>query len=185
MLNKNTRISVAESLRSLMSDNLFEKITIKQICDNTGIIRATFYNYFEDKYSCLNWIVYHDFIEQNSKTIEKSDLISVIANILRTVDQYREFYTIAYNDVNGQNSFDDMVKSTFVIMLHYFLKKCRKRDVLSQYSDEILARYYTETLAFIVKSYVFQRSKDMTFDYMIRLSEDLLAHSLLDLTKSI
>ena len=39
-----------ENLRELMLKNLFEKITIKQICDATGVIRATFYNYFDDKY---------------------------------------------------------------------------------------------------------------------------------------
>ena len=42
--------SLAENLRYLMQRKVFEKITIKQICDETGVIRATFYNYFEDKY---------------------------------------------------------------------------------------------------------------------------------------
>ena len=52
-----------ENLRDLMQKQMFEKITIKQICDATGVIRATFYNYFEDKYDCLNCIVYHDIAE--------------------------------------------------------------------------------------------------------------------------
>jgi Transcriptional regulator len=53
------KVSLAENLRALMVKHLFEKITIKQICDETGVNRATFYNYFEDKYDCLQWIVYH------------------------------------------------------------------------------------------------------------------------------
>lgn len=48
---------LAESLKELMLQKSFEKITIKQICDKTGVIRATFYNYFEDKYGRLK--LYH------------------------------------------------------------------------------------------------------------------------------
>ena len=55
--------SLAENLRYLMQRKVFEKITIKQICDETGVIRATFYNYFEDKYDCLNWIVHNIFTD--------------------------------------------------------------------------------------------------------------------------
>ena len=46
--------ALAENLRVLMTRKMYEKITIKQICDETGVIRATFYNYFDDKYDCLN-----------------------------------------------------------------------------------------------------------------------------------
>ena len=39
---------LAESLELLMQEKPFDKITIKQICDRAGVIRATFYNHFED-----------------------------------------------------------------------------------------------------------------------------------------
>ena len=54
---------LAESLKELMLQKSFEKITIKQICDKTGVIRATFYNYFEDKYAALSYIIYLDTVE--------------------------------------------------------------------------------------------------------------------------
>ena len=54
------RSYLCESLRQLMERTLFEKITIKQICDRAGVIRATFYNYFDDKYDCLSSIVFLD-----------------------------------------------------------------------------------------------------------------------------
>ena len=37
---------LAESLELLMQEKPFDKITIKQICDRAGVIRATFYNHF-------------------------------------------------------------------------------------------------------------------------------------------
>ena len=41
---------LSEGLYILMQQKPFEKITIKQICDKTGVIRGTFYNHFMDKY---------------------------------------------------------------------------------------------------------------------------------------
>ena len=117
------RACLYENLRELMLKNVFEKITIKQICDATGVIRATFYNYFDDKYDCLNAIVYHDFVESfHADTISKSlrgeidglefkatssttELIERnIQYILEIIDKNRSFYRLAYN-VTGQNSF--------------------------------------------------------------------------------
>ena len=56
----NTKDLLADSLRDLMLKKPFEKITIKQICDATGVIRIVFYNYFSDKYAALEYIVYRD-----------------------------------------------------------------------------------------------------------------------------
>ncbi|MBQ1608854.1 MAG: TetR family transcriptional regulator, partial [Lachnospiraceae bacterium] len=42
-----------ESLCSLMMEKPFEKVTVSDICEVAMIPRATFYNYFEDKYDLL------------------------------------------------------------------------------------------------------------------------------------
>ena len=51
----NTKDLLADSLKELMVKKSFEKITIKQICDATGVIRIVFYNYFSDKYDALEY----------------------------------------------------------------------------------------------------------------------------------
>ena len=37
----------------------FDKITIKMITDQAGVIRPTFYNYFQDKYEVMEWRTGH------------------------------------------------------------------------------------------------------------------------------
>ncbi|UTY40059.1 TetR/AcrR family transcriptional regulator [Allocoprobacillus halotolerans] len=59
----NTKDLLADSLKELMVKKSFEKITIKQICDATGVIRIVFYNYFSDKYDALEYIVDRDLYE--------------------------------------------------------------------------------------------------------------------------
>ncbi|MCH3960754.1 MAG: TetR/AcrR family transcriptional regulator [Solobacterium sp.] len=174
------KVSLAENLRALMVKHLFEKITIKQICDETGVIRATFYNYFEDKYDCLNWIIYHDVIESNEKKLEAGDMIGAFSDLLKTVDANRAFYASAYRNVTGQNSFEDMVRAQFVDLCLTYFKKYRDENMLPQYNDKILAHYYAESLAYIVKLFVFQEAGPMSVEETIQLGYDMLGHSLLD-----
>ena len=52
---------LSEGLYILMQQKPFEKITIKQICDKTGVIRGTFYNHFMDKYEALEYLIHRMF----------------------------------------------------------------------------------------------------------------------------
>ena len=46
-----TNALLAKSLKELLKTTNFEKITIKEITNNAGLIRPTFYNHFSDKYA--------------------------------------------------------------------------------------------------------------------------------------
>ena len=108
--------TIAESLRRLMERNLFEKITIQQICEGAGVIRATFYNYFDDKFDCLNYIVYKDITEEYMESFTRDDFNSGIQHCLEHVQEHREFYRVAYT-VTGQNSFENMIRENLRICL--------------------------------------------------------------------
>lgn len=62
---------------SLLEHNNFNKITVRDICDEAQISRATFYSYFTDKYDFLkNWLlnIKPDIIN-TSETYEKTEKI--------------------------------------------------------------------------------------------------------------
>ena len=61
---KMTKVLIGESLKELMRDHPFEKITIKMITDEAGVIRPTFYNYFCDKYEVVEWIFNESIIDK-------------------------------------------------------------------------------------------------------------------------
>ena len=108
--------ALAENLRALMTRKMYEKITIKQICDETGVIRATFYNYFDDKYDCLNWIIHIDFFTCES-LLESAGIREYAAALLHILEEEREFYRAGYGVV-GQNSFQEITLS------HTVLRSC-------------------------------------------------------------
>ncbi len=170
------KASLAENLRVLMGRKMFDKITIKQICDETGVIRATFYNYFEDKYDCLNWIVYMDLVQIASQN-HHLDSAGLLDLALRNVEENLAFYRNAYL-VTGQNSFEDMIRSNLAKLLLGYFEQNRNPSTLPQYPNELLARYYAESVAFVIRQFVHESNRH-TVEETRKMALDLLGHSLM------
>ncbi len=173
-----------ENLRDLMQKQLFEKITIKQICDQTGVIRATFYNYFEDKYDCLNCIVYHDIAEGMFDAMGKTTVSEALEEMLKNVEEHRKFYRIAYN-VTGQNSFEDMIRHNLTLVFEEYLNRHRKPGKLEQYSNDLLSRYFAECVAFDIREFVFRTDDSITVKDTRQMIMDLMKTGLSDLLQTV
>lgn len=57
-----TKKAFAESLKELMSTKPFNKISVREITENCGLNRQTFYYHFQDIYELLEWTIEHDVI---------------------------------------------------------------------------------------------------------------------------
>ena len=55
-----TKRALEASFKRIMQNKPFEKITIKDITDDCGVNRMTFYYHFKDIYDLLEWICYED-----------------------------------------------------------------------------------------------------------------------------
>ncbi len=171
--------ALAESLRSLMERYLFEKITIKQICNEAGVIRATFYNYFDDKYDCLNSIVYHDIVEGCRPFIQQNRMPEGTIGVLRTIEENRRFYRTAYN-VTGQNSFEDMIRENLKILFVDYLNHHRKKGYLDEYDNDLLSGYFAECIAFHIRTFVFEKGGRRTVEQTQKMVNDLMKNSFYD-----
>lgn len=45
----------SHSLLELLAEQSFERVTVNELCERAGYPRATFYNYFDDKYDLLDY----------------------------------------------------------------------------------------------------------------------------------
>lgn len=52
---KRTLEAFRREMFSLLAEKPFEEITVGELCENAQYPRATFYNYFDDKYDLLNY----------------------------------------------------------------------------------------------------------------------------------
>ena len=59
-----TKKALAETLKKLLSKNKLNKITIKEITEDCGINRQTFYYHFKDIYDLLEWIYKNEVIQE-------------------------------------------------------------------------------------------------------------------------
>ena len=62
MSNSNlTRSAIVASTKKLLEEMSFSKLTVKKICEKTGISRRSFYNHFSDIYDVVIWIFDTEF----------------------------------------------------------------------------------------------------------------------------
>lgn len=107
---------------SLIAKNPFEKITVKQICDESYVPRATFYNYFEDKYDLLEYSC-DVLIDQVSDNIVNWD-----ASFSAVIDGMCELFDMVDSDGDlvrtmlANNPPEGILVQTFVNRVSYKLK---------------------------------------------------------------
>ena len=73
-----TKILLAESFKELLIKGSFDKITIKMITDQAGVIRPTFYNYFQDKYEVMEWLLETEVFQHIRRRDGKRSHLSVV-----------------------------------------------------------------------------------------------------------
>ena len=146
-----TLLNFGTTLLDLLKEKSFEKITIKEICNKANYPRATFYNYFEDKYDLLEF--YFHFLLKNVEFQEyrKNDITAY------------EVFNKVYDYLN---QYKDDIKSILIVnkqdgeLVHYSRSYIRKL-ILEEMKDshfknqqipyEIISEHYANTLELIIK----------------------------------
>ena len=100
-----TKNALASSMKKLMKEKHFEKISVIDICEGCGMNRKSFYYHFKDKYDLVNWIFYTDFIKTASKR-SYTDGWDLLTAVVELFSSDRSFYKAAL-EIKGQNSFRD------------------------------------------------------------------------------
>ena len=136
-------VILAESLKELSKTRPIEKITIKEITDNAGVIRPTFYNHFQDKYELLEWIVREDLMEPAMPLFDNGLLREGITYLFTAMEKERDFYEKAVR-LEGQNSFVEMMEDAVqeLILQRMNKEKLRERITYSWLRPERIAAYY-------------------------------------------
>lgn len=93
-----TKRALANSLKELMSELPFEKISVGKICERCFMNRKSFYYHFKDKYDLMNWIFDSEF------TVDEGFNEARFAELCQYLYDNRAFYRRAFK-IQGQNSF--------------------------------------------------------------------------------
>ena len=100
-----------DSFKKLVLKVPVEKITIKEITDEAGVIRPTFYNHFQDKYEVLERIVKEEILMPVKPLLDNGMVREAIFLIFTNVLKEKDFYC-HLSGMEGQNSFASIVKNS-------------------------------------------------------------------------
>ena len=114
-----TKNALAASMKKLMREKPFDKISVSDICIDCGINRKSFYYHFRDKYELVNWIFYVGFIG-NLDLSQYSTPDELMLDMCEYFYKERVFYKSALQ-IKGQNSFRDYLTETVTPICKFYL----------------------------------------------------------------
>ncbi len=94
---------IADALISLSEKKSIARITIKEILDETGFSRQTFYNHFKDMADLLQYIYRERIVVQRDPADRELDFCDYLVQDLRMTQEYSRFLKNALH-IQGQNS---------------------------------------------------------------------------------
>ena len=100
-----TKKALANSLKQLMAEVPFSKISVGDICEKCQMNRKSFYYHFKDKYDLVNWIFDTEFVSfvVNQTYQTKWDRLT---ELFKYFHENRSFYRKVF-EIKGQNSMQE------------------------------------------------------------------------------
>lgn len=148
-----TKIRLANSLKELMKTQHLEKINIKELCSNAYLSRQSFYNYFNDKYELVSWMLDNVFVSTHVYVLEPNAWQENTKLFLTEMKKDEDFFNKAYRYA-GQNSLEE---HHLELLIDFYLPICEKRkgDKLSR-EEEYCLRFYFYELANLISRWARQ-----------------------------
>lgn len=95
-----TERALAASLKKLLEKKTLDKITVKDITDDCGVNRQTFYYHFHDVYDLVEWIFLEEARKFRSKYEGERDLKVVVSKLTEQLLENKAFIINAFYSVN-------------------------------------------------------------------------------------
>lgn len=153
-----TKKALSASLKKLMEQKTLDKISIREIIEDCGVNRKTFYYHFEDIYDLLKWI----FEEEAIEIVKQYDLILNSKDAIRFVLDYVEENKLICNcafDALGRDELKRFFQKDFLAIIDNLIKTVSEGYDVPEDYKEFLTNFYTEALASQLIDYIRYREK--------------------------
>lgn len=179
----NTKKLLAASLKRIMHQKEFSKITVSEIVADCGVNRKTFYYHFEDINALLKWTIEQETIE----VLKNYDLLlnpeEAMLFVTDYVDKNQHILNCIY-DAMGRVEIKRFFYADFYNVILSIIEKLEKETnaSLSPNFKKQLTNFYTEALAGLVLDY-FQHKDEYDRDELIKYTLFILKTSLPNIIK--
>ncbi len=139
---------LSDALMRLMRKEPFEKISVKDICEEAMVHRTTFYTHFEDKYDLLKYCIRElespfdtTDITENSYDGYKNYYMDVARIILGEVEKQSDLF-ISFMRRNEEETFLGNFQHHLTVKIAEKLDKCEKNGLKLPAPTPFLANFY-------------------------------------------
>lgn len=147
-----TKYRLAEAMKNCMKRAPLEKITVKEIVDECGTTRQTFYRHFQDKYDLVNWYFDKILLESFEHMGEGKSVYEGLVNKFHFIDDEKLFFRAAFKN-DDQNNLKD---HDFHLILAFYTSQIEGKT----------GRKMSERLRFLLEMYC-QGSIYMTVQWVL------------------
>jgi len=149
MANANiTKRELAESLKRLASERLFDRVTVGDIVKECGVNRQTFYYHFNDKYELLDWIYYNETFVPLTADISFVNWDEKLYELLQIMRRNKAFYmnTIKCSD----NFFEEYLLKMLTTLFETAVEDLDVRKQLTAEKKKLASKIFAHGLTGVV-----------------------------------
>lgn len=153
-----TKDMLAESLKELLTRRSLDKITVKDIVENCGVNRQTFYYHFHDIYDLIEWILRDTADRLMREQMDYSDWTVGVQTLMQYLQQDRLLVLNAYHSVSHEVVADYLKKLLQPYILRIIQAQAWELDPPAPKEDvDFLTEIYTITAAGILMEWIGRR----------------------------
>lgn len=147
-----TKLALGNSLKQLVLEKPFEKISVSDITNKCGLNRQTFYYHFQDKYECLEWVYRHDCLEPLIQSSNLNNWNRCIERMMTIMLENKEFYirTINADPKTFINTFFEVSKTLFQRLIHHI----DNEDYVDDEEEVFISEFLTQGIVGTITSWV-------------------------------
>lgn len=151
------------------------------ITEQAGVIRPTFYNYFQDKYEVMEWLLEEEVFRPVFEMVEDGMEREAIYLLFRRMEKDQLYYQKAF-EVTGQNGFEEILCGKIRKLIREMLKNHKiKLQKLEGLKDlNIFLEFHTLTVVNGLKYWLTSREVHMSADEALEYYRFLMSHPILD-----
>lgn len=133
-----TKRALAEALKNRLSKTTLKNITIKDLTDDCGLNRQTFYYHFSDIYELMEWI----FVDETNRILNIEyidyDIKTILENIFNYVQRNEKLILNAYKSTD-KSLLDNFLKGWIrPIVTQIITKKSEGRRISDEDRDFVI-----------------------------------------------
>jgi len=145
------------------------------------VIRPTFYNYFQDKYEVMEWLLEEEVFRPVFEMVEDGMEREAIYLLFRKMEKDQQYYQKAF-EVTGQNGFEEILAGKLRKLIRQMMKnhKITLQKLEGLRDINIFLEFHTLTVVNGLKYWLTSREVHMSADEALEFYRFLMSHPILD-----